>query len=652
MTKHLIMGTAGHVDHGKTALIRSLTGIDCDTHKEEKERGITINLGFAHLELTEEFSLGIVDVPGHKDFIKTMVAGAHGIDFVLLVIAADSGIMPQTREHFNIIRMLGVKHGIIALNKSDLVDDEMIELAKLEVMEFIEGSPLENAPIVAVSSLTGFGMELLKQEISKLAAKIQEKSHAAIFRMYIDRIFNVRGVGIVVTGSVLGGEIRVGQELYLLPGNREKLKIKSLERHGKKVELVSGGDRAAINISGLKYEDFERGMLLAGEPLTEVAMLDALVELFPGKTRIGVWSRQIFHTGTFASKARLHLLNTNELNGSETAIVQIHLEKPAILLNNDRFILRNTSNDLTIGGGQIIDNRPLHHKRRTEKLVTNLETLARAAADRENLSALIKLEIEKANKPVTLQQLAEAIGLKPADIENASHDPAIQSCIFIYDNKKFFVSEMFVNKTVIGIAEAIKSWHLQNPLKDTGLETKELAGKVKLTGSFDLFLLGVILDKMLTSKTIRRVGSTFVLKEHQVKFDNKTREQIAWIEETILRSGMQRASINEMEAIAQTQNIRKGQLVMYLNYLAANGKILFNGEDILHTSLVNIIRKKLLIELSESPRGINEKDFRLLIDGTKKAVQALITFFIQEGIIEKQQTFFLHITEKGKSLIS
>jgi selenocysteine-specific elongation factor len=232
------MGTAGHVDHGKTSLIKALTGIDGDTHKEEKKRGITINLGFSHLDLDDKISLGIVDVPGHKDFVKTMIAGAHGIDFVLLVIAADSGIMPQTREHFNIIKMLGIKHGLIALNKSDLVDDETIELAKLEIMEFVDNSTLEHAPIVPVSATTGFGLEALKSVIKRVAEKVDTKTTTNQFRMYVDRIFNVKGIGIVVTGSVLGGEASIGEELFLLPGSHNKLKIKGLERHGRQVEKI------------------------------------------------------------------------------------------------------------------------------------------------------------------------------------------------------------------------------------------------------------------------------------------------------------------------------------------------------------------------------------------------------------------------------
>lgn len=650
MAKHLIMGTAGHVDHGKTSLIRALTGIDCDTHKEEKERGITINLGFAHLELTDDLSLGIVDVPGHKDFIKTMVAGVHGIDFVLLVIAADSGIMPQTREHFNIIKMLGVKHGLIALNKADLADDDMIELAKLEIMEFVEGSALENAPIVPVSSITGLGIAELRQEITKVAASISEKSHSTLFRMYIDRIFNLRGVGIVVTGSVLGGEVIASQEIYLMPGKYGKLKVKSLERHGKPVEKVSAGDRAAINLSGLKYEDFERGMLLAGEPLPEITLLDAQVELFPGNQRIGLWSQMIFQTGTFSSKAKIHLLTKNEIAGNETAVAQIQLEKPAILLNHDRFILRNTSNDLTIGGGIILDNRPLHHRRRTEKLRQNLEVLALAITSQQNLNAIIRLEIEKANKPILIENLAALLTKSIPEIEAAVSQSDLQSSLIEFEGNKYFVSESFSGKISTKIIEALRAWHAQNPLKEHGLEVREIAGKLKMTGNFDLFLLGKILGKMHSDKLLRKVETTYVLKEHQVKFDRKMQDQITWLEDTIHRSGMQRSSINELESIALTQSIKKGQLVMYLQYLAANGKIYFNGEDILHSTLVDKIRRTLLLKLNESPRGINEKEFRLLVDGTKKAIQALITLFVQEGIIEKQ-TFYLLITEKGKGLI-
>ncbi|MCD4697331.1 MAG: selenocysteine-specific translation elongation factor, partial [Bacteroidales bacterium] len=261
--KHLILGTAGHVDHGKTALIKAITNIDCDTHKEEKERGITINLGFTHYNLPSGESIGIVDVPGHKDFIKTMVAGAYGIDVVLLVVAADSGIMPQTEEHLRIIEMLGIEQGIVALTKADLVDEETLELAELEISEFLEGTKFENAPIIPVSSVTGKGIPELLETIGKILPEIKEKEKSDRFRMYIDRIFNVKGVGFVVTGSVLEGEISTGKDLYLLPGKSKKIKIRNLERHGEIVEKVFSGDRAAINLSGMKFENYSRGMVLS-----------------------------------------------------------------------------------------------------------------------------------------------------------------------------------------------------------------------------------------------------------------------------------------------------------------------------------------------------------------------------------------------------
>ncbi|MBM3437113.1 MAG: selenocysteine-specific translation elongation factor, partial [Bacteroidetes bacterium] len=356
--KHLIIGTAGHVDHGKTALIKALTGIDCDTHKEEKERGITINLGFSHLTLPTGESFGIVDVPGHKDFIKTMVAGAYGIDLVLLVIAADSGIMPQTAEHLKIIEMLGVKHGIVVLNKVDLVDDEMLELAQLETEEFLEGTCLEGTPVVPVSSLRGDGLDNLVNKITEIIPRVQEREKKDHFRMYIDRIFNVKGIGYVVTGSVLEGEIENGKEIYLLPGKNRKMKIRGIERHGESVEKAHCGDRAALNIAGIKSEDFERGMVLSDIQIPETGMIDATFSLFEPDVVIGLWSNVVFFTGTFECSARMHLLTKETLQAGDSGVVQIHLSKPAILENNDKYIVRNSSNDLTLGGGTLLDVQP------------------------------------------------------------------------------------------------------------------------------------------------------------------------------------------------------------------------------------------------------------------------------------------------------
>lgn len=649
--KHLILGTAGHVDHGKTALIKALTGIDCDTHKEEKERGITINLGFAHLELSDEFSIGIVDVPGHRDFIKTMVAGAYGIDFVLLVIAADSGIMPQTREHFNIIKMLGISHGMVAINKADLVDDDTLELARLEAMELLVGSPLENAPVVAVSSFTGAGFEDLRTELLKIAALIPEKDHASGFRMYIDRIFNVRGIGIVVTGSVLEGEASVGEELHLLPGSHGKLKVKSIERHGRQVEKVTAGDRAAMNLSGLKYDDFERGMLLSSKLLSGTNLLDAQVELFPGNIRIGTWSHQIFHTGTFTSKARVHLITKNEMHGGEKAVAQIHLEKPAILLANDRFILRNTSNDLTFGGGIILDPNPLHHRRRTEKLKAGMEELARIMTDQQNLAGMIRFELQKSNTPLSLDELASKLSKPESELQKVISDYPDLASVVHFEGKVFLADESHVTKIGNAVVGSLRNWHQQNPLNERGLEVYELAGKFNISSKgFDLFFLNHVLGNMIKVGKLKIVGASFALKDHNASFDRKAEEQMRRLEQMILDSGMVRSSLRELEALAQQNQIRKTQLNSLLQHLTVKSRIYLIGDDVLHAGIVDNARKLLLAKLSVSPRGINEKEFRTLIDGTKKGVQLLITLFLKEGIISRQ-TFYLHITEKGKALL-
>ncbi|MEZ5148549.1 MAG: GTP-binding protein [Bacteroidales bacterium] len=338
-----------------------------------------------------------------------MVAGAYGIDIVLLVVAADSGIMPQTREHLQIIEMLGVQHGIIVLNKADLVDEEMIELNQLEITEFVEGTKLENAPIVPVSSLSGNGIDLLIEEIEKIIPKVKEKEITDRFRMYIDRIFNVKGIGFVVTGSVLEGKISQGKDLYLLPGKAKKVKIRGLERHGSPTEEVFVGDRAAINLAGLKFEDYVRGMVLSNKQLEETEMIDATCTIFDETTVLGVWSNVIFYTGTFECNARMHLLDKDELSAGQTGIVQIHLSKPAVLVNKDKFIIRNTSNDLTYGGGTVIDVQPLHHKRRTEKVISELTELVDATLNSDKLINLVKIELGKTNIPEFASAIASKI---------------------------------------------------------------------------------------------------------------------------------------------------------------------------------------------------------------------------------------------------
>jgi selenocysteine-specific elongation factor len=650
--KHLILGTAGHVDHGKTALVKALTGIDCDTHKEEKDRGITINLGFSYLDLPGGDSIGIVDVPGHKDFIKTMVAGAHGIDIVMLVIAADSGIMPQTREHMRIVEMLGVRKGIVALTKTDLVDEEMLELAKLEVMEFLEDSGIDDAAVIGVSSKTGDGIDTLKNEIHKLVSSVDVPEKTGNFRLYIDRIFNVKGIGFVVTGTVINGELTVGRELYLLPGKSKKVKVRGIEKHGQAVDRVFAGDRAAINLAGLKAEDYQRGMVLSEKALEASSMIDASIRMFDNDVRLGIWSNAIFYSGTFECMARIHLIDKDMLTRGETALAQIHLDAPAVLINKDNFILRNTSGDLSIGGGTIFDTRPLHHKKRTPRLIENMKAVAHAVLHSASLYDMAVSELKKERHPLLLQNLTTALETTGEEImaeirESNRTDISyyeVDGKYILIDNS---IEEDLMQKTI----EEIGAWHKKHPVFAHGLNDKELSGKLGFAGrQVGQLYTAALLKKLQADGKIKSVNDTWALSGHRVRIDEKTQEQINWVEDELRRYGMEKPLMADLEQSALSRNISRDQLKTFLAFLANEDKVFFYENDFIHAEIAGKARSMLLSSLRSKERGINEKEFRELIGGTKKVVQLLLGLFIQEGIVTKE-TYYINITEKGMSLL-
>ena len=647
--KHLILGTAGHVDHGKTALIKALTDIDCDTHKEEKERGITINLGFSHLTLPSGESVGIVDVPGHKDFIKTMVAGAFGIDIVLLVVAADSGVMPQTTEHLKIIEMLGVKHGIVVLTKIDLVDEEMFELAQMEIAEFLEGTVFEDVPIVGVSSLAGEGMDQLVEKITEIIPKIGEKKSADYFRMYIDRIFNVKGIGFVVTGTVLDGEIKTGQDVFLLPGKNKKIKVRNIERHGETADKVFCGDRAALNLAGLKAEDYKRGMVLSDKQIEETLMIDATLSLFETNYELGLWSKVIFYSGTFECAARVHLLDSDKLKPGETAIVQIHLDKPAVLINSDRFIIRNSSNNLTLGGGSIIDVFPLHHKKRTAKLIENLNDLVEATLNSDKLFNLVKIELKKENIPVFAEYIAEKLSRSTEEIvEECKNNNDGSIHVYLSAAKQILISDDAHKDYRNKVLEILDQWHQKNRILEEGLDTREYYGKFGFTkNEAGKYYLDTLMQQLLKEGLIKKAGNTFALAEHSVKIDPKTREQLIWLENVIKNEGMDVPNLEKIEELALSEKIKKDKLKMMLKYLARQNKLVSYQGDFLHTAVVEKARSMLVNVLKDKERGINEKEIRLLLNSTKKFVKLIVGILIEEGIVY-QKTFYIILSEKGK----
>ncbi len=389
----IILGTAGHIDHGKTALIRALTGVDADRLPEEKQRGITIDLGFAELEFGG-LHIGFIDVPGHERFVKNMLAGASGIDAVMLIIAADEGVMPQTREHFEICRLLGIRHGVIVLTKSDLVDAEMLELAELDAAGLTEGSFLADAPIVSVSATTGEGLDVLKERLVEISKRLPARNSRNVPRLQIDRSFSVKGFGAVVTGTVTAGRLAEGGEAEILPAARP-VRLRGLQTHGRHTKEVHAGMRAAANLGGIDHADISRGMTLAEKGvLRPTQLIDAEAEALRDARPLRSRQRVRLHIGSAEVLARLLVLNdAGEIAPGETGFLQFRLESPVVALAGDRFVIRSYSPQATIAGGRILHPAPSRHKRRGAAAAENF---LRKLADAETDSERIRLYIENA----------------------------------------------------------------------------------------------------------------------------------------------------------------------------------------------------------------------------------------------------------------
>ena len=369
----VVLGTAGHIDHGKTSLVRALTGIDCDRLGEEKRRGITIELGFAWVDLPGGERLGIVDVPGHERFVKNMVAGAAGVDFVMLVIAADEGVMPQTREHLEICSLLGIRNGFVALTKTDMVEPDWITLVKEDIQRFLQGTFLENAPVVETSAATGQGIEELRETLHALVRQTREKSARVPFRLPIDRVFSVDGFGTIVTGTLIDGHIAVGDEAQLMPlGNQ--CRVRNLQVHGRDVSAVYAGQRAAVNLAGIKKESISRGdVLCRTDSMQPSLMLDVKLQNLPDSKRIiESGSRLHLYHGAAVRLAKAVLLDRDALRPGESCYAQLRLSEALAARQGDRFVVRFYSPLETVGGGVILDEHPYRHKRNDARVIASL----------------------------------------------------------------------------------------------------------------------------------------------------------------------------------------------------------------------------------------------------------------------------------------
>ena len=471
--KHVIVGTAGHIDHGKSSLVEALTGTNPDRLEEEKRRGITLDLGFAFLTL-EGVRLGLVDVPGHERFVRNMLAGAGGIDLVLLVIAADEGIKPQTREHFEICRLLGIPRGVIAITKSDLVDADSLGLVRMEIEEFVRGSFLEGAPILPVSARRGAGLEELKDVLRRAAQAVAAKDATQHFRLPIDRSFAMKGFGTVVTGTLISGAVKVEDEVELYPA-RKRLRVRGLHSGGQQIERAVAGQRTAVNLAGIEHEEITRGMVLAPAGLFEATQrVDARVTLLGSAPPLRHRARVHFHQSTAEAIAEVILLHegAGELAEGGSAFAQLRLDKPLLLLPGDRFILRRFSPVETIGGGTVLDARAPRHKRKDAAVAPFLGVLECGKRE-EILGALV----EATPRGLTLAELLARTGWIESETRATAEKLAAAKRVRMLGSAPIVVAPaQAVTDSAAAIRKAVETFHRANPLLP-GIPKQELRGK-------------------------------------------------------------------------------------------------------------------------------------------------------------------------------
>jgi selenocysteine-specific elongation factor len=471
--KHVIVGTAGHIDHGKSSLVEALTGTNPDRLEEEKRRGITLDLGFAFLEL-DGVRLGLVDVPGHERFVRNMLAGAGGIDLVLLVIAADEGIKPQTREHFEICRLLGIPRGIIVTTKSDLADPDSLGLLRLEIEEFVRGSFLEGAPIIPVSARSGAGLDELKTVLRRAAQAVAAKDATQNFRLPIDRSFAMKGFGTVVTGTLISGALKAEDEVDLYPA-RKRLRVRGLHSGGKQIERAVAGQRTAVNLAGIEHEEVTRGMVLAPAGLFEATQrVDARVTLLGSAPPLKNRAHVHFHQGTAETIAEVILLNDGggELAAGGSAFAQLRLDTPLLLLPGDRFILRRFSPVVTIGGGTVLDPLAPRHKRKDAAVAPFLGVLEHGGRD-EILGALA----EAAPRGLTLAEILARTGWIESQTRATAEKLAAAKRVRILGSAPIVVAPaQAIIDCAAAIRKAIEIFHRANPLSP-GIPKQELRAR-------------------------------------------------------------------------------------------------------------------------------------------------------------------------------
>lgn len=619
--KNIIIGTAGHVDHGKTALIKALTGIETDRIKEEKKRGITIELGFAYLDLPDGEKAGIIDVPGHEKFVKNMLAGAGGIDLALLVVAADEGFMPQTREHLGILSLLNISEGIIVVTKKDMVDEDWLEIVCDEVRQEVQGTFLENAQIIPVSSYTGEGIEQLRQAIfTMIDQKTQIKNLDVPFRIPVDRIFSVEGFGTVITGTLIEGTMKVGDPVTVYPSRIES-RIRNLQVHSQDVQEAYAGQRVAVNLAGLKKTDLNKGDVIAvPDSMHTTMMIDIHLTVLKDCDReIRNATRLHLYHGARDILCKIVLLDRDSVGAGESCYAQLRLEEEIAVKTGDRFVLRFYSPVETIGGGVILDSNPFKHKRNDAVVLESLK-LKEGGSDREKISAALR---DYSARFETLDFLQIQTGIPKEQFEQQINKLIKDKVAFrVSDN--VIIHTDYLNRLKDSAVKLLESYHKENPLRE-GMKKDEFRNK--LIKYEDISVVDKITDSLVNRKVLKYVNNCVALADFEVQQDNNQQE----IENAFLQGGFSPESPDQIAArFPKVKNFKQ-----VLESLVNTGKLVRVEEKILlHADYYN---KALTLakEHVDQNGQITLAEMRDLMGASRKFAVAVLEYWDKRGITKK-----------------
>jgi len=625
--KHVIIGTAGHVDHGKTTLIRALTHIETDRLKEEQQRGISIEIGFAYFDLPSGRRAGLIDVPGHERFIKNMLAGVGGLDVVILVIAADEGMMPQTREHLNIVSLLQVKKGIVALTKADVVDHEWLEFMQEEIREQLAHTFLADAAIIPVSGITGFGLDTLTQEIDRLTEEVAAKDSFGPARLPIDRVFTISGFGTVVTGTLISGTLSLGDKMEIMPSNQET-RIRSIQVHGQKEDKAYAGQRVAVNLSGVDVSDVHRGQVLCKPgSLQTTLMLDARLQVLSDAIRpVEHRTRVRLYTGTSEVMGRVVPLEQDSILPGDSGLIQLRLEEPTAVAEGDLFILRYYSPMTTLGGGSVIQTNPKKKTRHKLQQVEALRIMEKGSPEHRLLQMLHEVST---SFPIRQEFISSHSEIEDADIILEDLLQKEQAVSWTVDKKEIIISAAYFQELFIKIEETLDRFHQKNPLR-LGMAKEELRSRILNQVSSRVFVSLLML--LESEEKLRNVGTVVALTSFKVKLSRDQEQLYIVLKERYNKSGFEPPGKSEL----QTEFSKSKDFLSVLELLLEEQFLVRLTEEMYYPKDALERAEQVLYSWFEQNTEIGLAEFRDLLQSSRKYALVLIEYFDSQKLTQRQ----------------